>query len=66
MNPAYERSFEDSAVPVSFRLPSRGNPIWRHVTRVGSMFSLSAGIAGYILIDSPGLGADFNANGDST
>ncbi len=51
--PAYERSFEVQPFELSFRLPSRGNPIWRHVTRVGLMFSLGAGIAEYFELIRP-------------
>ncbi|MDN2665292.1 FUSC family protein [Vibrio sp. 14N.309.X.WAT.E.F5] len=51
--PAYERSFEVQPFELSFRLPSRGNPIWRHVTRVGLMFALGAGIAEYFELIRP-------------
>ncbi|MGF1876949.1 FUSC family protein [Photobacterium frigidiphilum] len=51
--PAYERSFEVQPFELSFRLPSRGNPIWRHVTRVGLMFALGAGIAEYYELIRP-------------
>ncbi|WP_197465867.1 FUSC family protein, partial [Vibrio sp. HI00D65] len=51
--PAYERSFEVQPFELSFRLPSRGNPIWRHITRVGLMFALGAGIAEYYELIRP-------------
>ncbi|MEZ9671382.1 FUSC family protein [Vibrio lentus] len=51
--PAYQRSFEVQPFELSFRLPSRGNPIWRHVTRVGLMFALGAGIAEYFELIRP-------------
>lgn len=51
--PAYERSFEVQPFELSFRLPGRGNPIWRHVTRVGLMFALGAGVAEYFDLIRP-------------
>ena len=51
--PAYERSFEVQPFELSFRLPSRGNPIWRHITRVGLVFALGAGIAEYYELIRP-------------
>ncbi|MCK8071415.1 FUSC family protein [Vibrio sp. 1CM23M] len=51
--PAYERSFEVQPFELSFRLPKRDNPIWRHVARVGLMFSLGAGIAEYYELIRP-------------
>ena len=51
--PAYERSFEVQPFELSFRLPGRDNPIWRHVTRVGLMFALGAGIAEYFELIRP-------------
>lgn len=51
--PAYERSFEVQPFELSLRWPSKDNPIWRHVARVGLMFALGAGIAEYFELIRP-------------
>ncbi len=51
--PAYERAFEVQPFELSWRWPSKNNPIWRHVARIGLMFAIGTGLAEYFELIRP-------------